>query len=130
VKNHLPFLYALSYTCVSNYLQRKENRMIITTTSTLDGRTIQEYKGIVASEVIYGSNFVRDFFARITDVVGGRSSSYQRVIGDARKEAIREMMEQASGMGANAIIGVDFDYEVIGESMLMVSASGTAVKVI
>ena len=107
--------------------------MIVTTTPTLQGRDIVDYKGIVTGEAILGTNIFRDFFASIRDVIGGRSGSYERVLSDARQTAIDEMVESARRMGANAVIGVDIDYESIsaGESntMLMVSASGTAVVV-
>ncbi len=107
--------------------------MIVTTTPTLQGREIAEYKGIVTGEAILGTNIFRDFFASIRDVIGGRSGSYERVLSDARQTAINEMTDQAKRMGANAVIGVDIDYEAISagdnNTMLMVSASGTAVLV-
>jgi uncharacterized protein YbjQ (UPF0145 family) len=107
--------------------------MIVTTTPTLQGRDIAEYKGIVTGEAILGTNVFRDFFASIRDIIGGRSGAYERVLNDARQTAINEMTEQARRMGANAVIGVDIDYESIGagegNTMLMVSASGTAVVV-
>lgn len=107
--------------------------MIVTTTPTLQGRDIAEYKGIVTGEAILGTNVFRDFFASIRDIIGGRSGAYERVLNDARQTAITEMTEQARRMGANAVIGVDIDYESIGagegNTMLMVSASGTAVVV-
>jgi uncharacterized protein YbjQ (UPF0145 family) len=107
--------------------------MIVSTTPTLQGRDIVEYKGIVTGEAILGTNVFRDFFASIRDIIGGRSGAYERVLNDARQTAINEMTEQARRMGANAVIGVDIDYESIGagegNTMLMVSASGTAVVV-
>ncbi|MBB6098357.1 uncharacterized protein YbjQ (UPF0145 family) [Deinobacterium chartae] len=105
--------------------------MIITTTSTLEGRPVRRYLGVVSGEAILGANIVRDFFAGITDVIGGRSGAYERKLEEARQIALREMQEQAQRLGANAIIGVDLDYETVGGngSMLMVSASGTAVLV-
>ncbi|MFA5850137.1 MAG: hypothetical protein A2X18_00800 [Bacteroidetes bacterium GWF2_40_14] len=103
--------------------------MLLTTTSTLQGRDIDQYLGLVSGETIIGANIVKDFFAGITDIVGGRSGSYERVLKEAKEEAIREMTNQAMAMGANAIIGIDLDYETIGSSMLMVTAAGTAVKV-
>jgi len=101
--------------------------MIITTTNTIDGRQIADYRGIVVGEAIMGANVFRDFFAQITDVVGGRSGAYESKLQDARDTALNELEQRAAALGANAVIGVDLDYEVVGESMLMVSASGTAV---
>ncbi len=105
--------------------------MIITTTSTLEGKPVQQYLGIVTGEVISGANIVRDIFASVTDVFGGRSGKYEDVLARSREEAIGEMKSKAAQMGANAVIGVDIDYEVLGKagSMLMVSVSGTAVIV-
>ena len=105
--------------------------MIITTTQTVEGRRIVAYHGVVSGEAILGANFVRDFFASIRDVVGGRSGSYERVLREARDAALAEMTEEAQRRGANAVVGVDLDYETIGDtgSMLMVSASGTAVRI-
>lgn len=103
--------------------------MIITTTPTIQGRTIVEYKGIVFGEVVNGVDFVKDFAAGITNFFGGRSGSYEGELIDARESAIREMEERARSLGANAIVGIDIDYEVLGQAnnMLMVTASGTAV---
>ncbi len=103
--------------------------MIITTTPTVEGRTITEYKGIVTGEAILGANILKDLFAGIRDIVGGRSAAYERELTNARETALREMEERAAALGANAVVGVDLDYEVLGQggSMLMVSASGTAV---
>ena len=103
--------------------------MILTTTNTLDGKKITEYLGIVTGEAIIGANLFRDIFASITDIVGGRSGAYEKVLKDAKDDALAELQEKAMRMGANAVIGIDLDYETIGNSMLMVSASGTAVKV-
>ncbi|WP_324263166.1 heavy metal-binding domain-containing protein [Altererythrobacter sp. H2] len=105
--------------------------MIVSTTATLEGRPVQQYLGIVTGEVIVGANLFRDLFASITDIVGGRSGKYEDVLARARKEALAEMEEAARQLGGNAVIGVDIDYEVLGQngSMLMVSASGTAVRV-
>ena len=103
--------------------------MIVTTTNSIEGRTISDYKGIVVGEAIMGANVVRDFFASITDVIGGRSGAYESKLQDAREVAIRELEERAAEKGANAVVGVDLDYEVVGDSMLMVSASGTAVVI-
>ncbi len=103
--------------------------MILTTTQSVEGHRITEYHGIVVGEAIMGANFVRDFFASITDVVGGRSGAYESKLQDARETALRELEERAKRAGANAVVGIDLDYEVVGESMLMVSASGTAVTI-
>ncbi|ALI54499.1 heavy metal-binding domain-containing protein [Celeribacter marinus] len=101
--------------------------MIITTTPSIEGRTISDYCGIVTGEAIMGANVVRDLFAGITDIIGGRSGAYEQKLGQGRETALREMEERAAQLGATAIVGVDLDYEVIN-NMLMVSASGTAVK--
>lgn len=105
--------------------------MLISTTSSIEGKQIQEYRGIVFGEVINGVNFFRDFSASITNVIGGRSTEYEQELIDTRAEALTEMMKRAEKIGANAIIGVKVDYETIGQSgsMLMVVASGTAVVV-
>jgi uncharacterized protein YbjQ (UPF0145 family) len=105
--------------------------MIVTTTPSIEGRRITAYKGVVVGEAIIGANIFRDFFARVTDVIGGRSGAYERSLGEARDIALRELEERAQAAGGNAVVGVDLDYEVIGEGggMLMVSASGTAVVV-
>lgn len=105
--------------------------MIVTTTPTIEGRPVQQYHGIVVGEVIVGANMFRDLFAGIRDIVGGRSGAYEDVLERARDEALQEMQAKASRMGANAVVAVDFDYEVVGAqgSMLMVSVSGTAVSV-
>ncbi|MEJ5217167.1 heavy metal-binding domain-containing protein [Cognatishimia sp. D5M38] len=101
--------------------------MIVSTTNTIEGHQIVDYRGIVVGEAIMGANVVRDVFASITDIVGGRSGAYESKLQDARDTALRELEERAMAKGANAVVGVDLDYEVIGQSMLMVSASGTAV---
>ena len=101
--------------------------MIVTTTNTLDNKQIIEYKGIVAGETIIGANAFKDFFAGIRDVIGGRSSSYEKVLRKAKQIAMEEMQAKAVDLGANAVVGVDLDYETIREGMLMVVASGTAV---
>jgi uncharacterized protein YbjQ (UPF0145 family) len=105
--------------------------MLVTTTNTVEGRKIVEYRGLVAGEAILGANLFRDMFASIRDIVGGRSGSYVRVLTDARETAIAEMTEKAAQLGANAIVCIDIDYETIGSngSMLMVSVSGTAVVI-
>lgn len=105
--------------------------MLVTTTHTIEGRRIIEYKGLVAGEAILGANLFRDLFASIRDIVGGRAGAYEKVLNDARLTAVSEMMDKAAGLGANAIVGVDIDYETIGSngSMLMVTAAGTAVRI-
>ena len=105
--------------------------MIITTTPSIEGKRIQRYYGIVSGETIIGANIFRDFFAGIRDIVGGRSGEYEEVLREAKETAIREMENKAMQMGANAVIGVDLDYETIGSggSMLMVTAAGTAVRI-
>ncbi|MEP1519154.1 heavy metal-binding domain-containing protein [Ascidiaceihabitans sp.] len=103
--------------------------MILTTTQSIEGHPITAYKGIVVGEAIMGANVVRDFFAGITDIVGGRSGAYESKLQDARETAMRELEERARAAGGNAVVGVDLDYEVVGDSMLMVSASGTAVVI-
>jgi len=105
--------------------------MIMTTTPNIEGRKIVSYLGIVTGEAIMGANIVRDLFASITDVIGGRSGAYEEKLQDARAIALEELAERAARLGANAVVGIDLDYEVVGGngSMLMVSASGTAVRV-
>lgn len=105
--------------------------MIVTTTPIIEGRPVERYLGIVTGEAIMGANIFRDLFASIRDIVGGRSASYEKELAHAREVALQEMRERAEQLGANAIVGVDLDYEVLGQSngMLMVSASGTAVVV-
>ena len=106
--------------------------MIITTTTQIEGKQIKEYKGIVFGEVVNGVDFIKDFKAGITNIFGGRSGSYEGELIDARENALKEMQERASALGANAVIGVDVDYEVLGNqgnNMLMVSVSGTAVVI-
>ena len=104
--------------------------IIVSTTSRLENRPAQDYLGIVTGEVIVGANLFRDLFASVRDIVGGRSGAYEDVLQRARSEAIEEMRGNARKLGANAVVGVDLDYEVIGAngSMLMVSASGTAIR--
>ncbi len=105
--------------------------MILVTTNAIEGHPVKEYKGIVTGETIIGANFIKDIKASITDFFGGRSSSYEKVLIEAKHTALKEMEERAAKMGANAIIGIDLDYETLGAggSMLMVSASGTAVVI-
>lgn len=105
--------------------------MLVTTTNQIEGRKITQYLGIVTGEAIVGANIFRDLFARVRDIVGGRAGSYEDALGDAREIALNEMQEAAAKLGANAVIAVDLDYEVLGadSSMLMVSAAGTAVVI-
>lgn len=105
--------------------------MIITTTSTVDGKKVVKYLGIVTGEAILGANIFRDMFAAVRDIVGGRSSAYERELGKAREIALDEMEDWAEELGANAVVGVDIDYESFGQTngMMMVSVSGTAVLI-
>jgi uncharacterized protein YbjQ (UPF0145 family) len=104
---------------------------ILTTTPTVEGRPVQQYLGVVTGEVIVGANLFRDLFASVRDIVGGRSGAYEDVLSRAREEAMTEIRQRAVTLGANAVVGIDLDYEVLGSSgsMLMVSASGTAVRI-
>ncbi len=102
--------------------------MIITTTPSVEGHNIKDYRGVVVGEAILGANIFRDVFAQITDIVGGRSGAYEESLAEARSTALSELEERAIALGGNAVVGVDLDYEVIN-NMLMVSASGTAVVV-
>lgn len=110
-------------------MERKGIKMIVTTTPTVEGKRIVEYKGIVFGEVVSGVNFVKDIAASLSNFFGGRSGSYEEELITARQNALREMEQRAAQMGANAVVGVDIDYEVLGtdNGMLMVTASGTAV---
>ncbi len=105
--------------------------MLLTTTPTIEGKTITTYYGVVTGETIIGANFLRDFLAGVRDFVGGRSRSYERVLREAKDTVLSEMAEHAEQLGANAVVGIDIDYETIGAngSMLMVSCSGTAVRI-
>ena len=103
--------------------------MILTTTPGVDGRAITDYLGVVTGEAILGANIFKDLFAGVRDIVGGRSAAYEQELAKAKQIAVGEMQEKARAMGANAIVGIDLDYETVGNSMLMVSASGTAVVV-
>ena len=107
--------------------------ILVTTTPGVEGRRIVAYKGLVGGDAILGANMFRDFFAGIRDILGGRSGSYEKVLRTAKEEAIEDMLEQARELGCNAVVGVDLDYETIqiqeGGSMLMVTASGTAVVI-
>ena len=106
--------------------------MIMTTTPSIEGRKIERYHGVVTGEAIMGANVVRDVFASITDIIGGRSGAYEEKLQHAREIAFQEMGQNAARLGANAVVGIDIDYEVVGQSgsMLMVSVSGTAVTVV
>ena len=103
--------------------------MLVTTTNTIEGKTIETYHGIVTGEAIMGANIVRDLFASVTDIVGGRSSAYENKLSEGRQIAIEEMKVQASKLGANAVIGVDLDFETIRDGMMMCVATGTAVTI-
>jgi uncharacterized protein YbjQ (UPF0145 family) len=102
--------------------------MIVTTTPTVEGRKIEAYLGVVTGEAILGAHLGRDFMASITDIMGGRSAEYEQEVRKARTIALKEMSTEAERLGASAVVGVDIDYEVIRQGMLMVSASGTAVR--
>jgi uncharacterized protein YbjQ (UPF0145 family) len=105
------------------------NEMLISTTSTLQDRTILAYLGVVSGEVILGANILRDLFAQITDVIGGQSGEYQEVLVRGRKEATRKMIGEAQMEGANGVIGVSYDYEILGDHMMLVSVNGTAIRI-
>ena len=111
-------------------LKLKDERvMLLTTTNTVEGKRVVHYYGVISGETIIGANSFRDFFASIRDIVGGRSSSYEQVLREAKATALKELQDEAAALGANAVIGIDLDYETVGGngSMLMVTASGTAV---
>jgi uncharacterized protein YbjQ (UPF0145 family) len=103
--------------------------MIVSTTSTLQGKEVEQYMGVVSGEAIMGANVVRDFLASVTDVIGGRSSAYENKLAEGREIALREMEEKARRLGANAVIGVDLDFETLREGMMMCIATGTAVRI-
>lgn len=105
--------------------------MLLTTTPTVQGHNINQYFGVVTGETIIGANFVKDFMAGLTDFFGGRSGTYENVLREAKDAALKEMSERAAQIGANAVVGIDLDYETIGQSssMLMVTCSGTAVRI-
>jgi len=105
--------------------------MLLTTTNTIEGKPIQQYLGIVTAETIIGANILKDIFAGIRDIVGGRSGTYERVIEEARTNALQELEDKAKLMGANAVVAIDLDFETVGSgaSMLMVVATGTAVRI-
>jgi len=102
--------------------------MLIVTTDGIEGRKIVEYLGIVSGDAIVGANVFRDVFARVRDVVGGRAGGYEKALRGAKDHALEDMVREAEAAGADAVVAVDLDYEVVGESMLMVSANGTAVR--
>ncbi len=108
---------------------KNQRVMLVTTTPQVEGKRITRYIGLVSGETIIGANFIRDIFAGIRDIVGGRSGSYEKILREAKETAVYEMQQYAASLGANAVVGVDLDYETIGSggSMLMVTASGTAV---
>ncbi|HMP92306.1 MAG TPA: heavy metal-binding domain-containing protein [Phnomibacter sp.] len=104
--------------------------MITTTTNNIEGRPVQQYLGVISAETIIGANIFKDLFAGIRDIVGGRSGTYERVLQEAKQSAMQELIAKAAAMGANAVIGIDLDFETVGTgSMLMVIATGTAVRV-
>lgn len=107
---------------------KDNNGMLIVTTDSIDGRQVSQYLGIVSGDAIVGANMFRDFFASVRDVVGGRAGGYEKALRGAKNSAIEDMIEQAREMGADAVLAVDLDYETVGDTMLMVSANGTAVK--
>lgn len=103
--------------------------MILSTTPTIEGRPVRDYLGVVTGEAILGANIFRDLFAGIRDVIGGRSGSYEKVLREAREHALRELGDEARKLGADAVVGIDLDYETVSQgTMLMVTASGTAVR--
>lgn len=118
------------FVCLPRINFIKDKSMLLTTTHTIEGKEITQYFGIVSGETIIGANVFKDLFASIRDIVGGRAESYESVLRQAKETALREMSDQAARMGANAVIGVDLDYETVGGngSMLMVTAAGTAVR--
>ena len=116
---------------MNNVITIKTKEMILSTTPTIEGHPIQAYKGVVTGETIIGANMFKDFLAGIRDIVGGRSGSYEKVLREAKDTSLAEMEERARAMGANAVVGIDIDYETVGQngSMLMVATSGTAVVI-
>jgi uncharacterized protein YbjQ (UPF0145 family) len=108
--------------------QARRTHVLLVTTDSVEGRRVAEYYGIVSGDAIVGANMFRDFFARIRDVVGGRAGGYENALRGAKDAAVEDMVAEAQALGANAVIGVDLDYETVGDSMLMVSANGTAVR--
>ena len=116
---------------IKDVLKERNNTMIFSTTPTLEGHPIREYRGVVTGETIIGANVFKDFMAGLRDFFGGRSGAYERVLREAKDSAMREMAERAESLGCNAIVGIDLDYETVGQggSMLMVTCSGTAVVI-
>ncbi len=113
----------------TNRAKQREGIMLITTTDGVEGKGIVEYHGVVTGEAIVGANIFRDLFARVRDIVGGRAAGYEKALGSAKDIALKDMTDKAEALGANAVVGVDLDYEALGDSMLMVSANGTAVRI-
>ena len=105
--------------------------MILTTTASIEGRPVQEYLGVINAQSIIGANMFKDIFAGLRDLIGGRSRTYERVIEEAKEDAMRELTQKAQSVGANAVVGIDLDFETVGASgsMLMVIATGTAVRI-
>ena len=103
--------------------------MLLSTTPSLEGKRIREYHGIVSGDAIIGVNIFRDLFARVRDIIGGRAAGYEKALQEAKTAALADMADAAREKGANAVVGIDLDYETVGDSMLMVAASGTAVTV-
>lgn len=122
--NFLPLYYTIS-------IFKIFEKMILSTTPTLEGHPIKEYKGVVTGETIIGANVIKDFMAGLTDFFGGRSTTYEKVLIEAKNTALEELQQRALAMGANAVVGIDLDYETVGSNggMLMVTASGTAVVI-
>jgi uncharacterized protein YbjQ (UPF0145 family) len=109
--------------------EKGSESVIVTTTPAVEGRAVRDYLGVVTGEAILGANIVRDLFAGVRDIIGGRSGSYEHVLREARQTALREMEEEGRRLGADAVVGVDLDYETVGQgTMLMVTCSGTAVR--
>jgi len=108
---------------------QEDHPMIVTSTPSVEGKSISQYLGIVVGETIVATSIFRDVMAGLRDLVGGRSGAYEEKMREARDLALKEMMEEAEKLGANAVVGVDIDYETVGNNMMMVSASGTAVKI-
>lgn len=115
----------------SIFAQLKTSNMILTTTASIEGRPVQEYLGVINAQSIIGANMFKDIFAGLRDLIGGRSKTYERVIEEAKEDAMRELTQKAQSMGANAVVGIDLDFETVGASgsMLMVIATGTAVRI-
>lgn len=125
------FFHISFYTLIIAFRFLYRSHFVLPIIPTIEGKRITKYYGIVTGETIIGANLFRDFFASIRDIVGGRSGSYEEVLRQAKDTALREMQDQAALLGANAVVGVDLDYETVGDSgsMLMVTASGTAVRI-